>query len=99
MGSESELAEEGVEETTPFIVVRLGELKKNRNMILNVDGLKNGGGRGAGSGAVDGDGGGVGGVRGGVRLVGIEEWIVIHGGHGDEIAGDEQRRLSRGRST
>jgi hypothetical protein len=61
-------------------------------MILNVDGLKNGGGRGAGSGAVDGDGGGV-------RLVGIEEWIVIHGGHGDEIAGDEQRRLSRGRST
>jgi hypothetical protein len=87
VGGEAELAEECVEETTPFVVVWLSELEENRNMGLDVHGLEDRCGRGVGGGNIDVDGGSegcVGGVR--VGLVGIEEGILIHGGHGGERA-------------
>ena len=93
MGDKIELAEKGVEETAPFVIVGIGEFENDRNMGFYVNGLKDGDGR-----SRDGGNGGVGvgqavegGVGGGVAVgaVGIEERIEVHeevgrnGGSGD----------------
>jgi hypothetical protein len=55
VGGEAKLAKECVKETTPFVVVWLGELEENRNMGLDVHGLEleDGCGRGVGGGNVN----------------------------------------------
>jgi len=41
VGAEAELADEGVEEAAPFVLVGLNELEDNGNMGLDVHHLKN----------------------------------------------------------
>ena len=84
MGGEAELAEEGIEEAAPFVVVRSGELENDWNVGFDVDGLKNCGGRRVGRDIVV-DRGGEGDFGGGigVRRIKTKEGIVVHGGHGN----------------
>ena len=97
MGGEAELAEEGVEEAPPFVVVRRGELENNGNVRFDVDGLKDCGGRRGGRGIVA-DRGGEGDFGGvvGVGRAETEEGIVVHGGHGDSRGEAAERREGDG---
>lgn len=95
MRGEAEFAEERIEETAPLIIIRIGELKHDRNVIGDVHGLKhNSGGNGGGGGCIIIGGRGNGGMGGrvGVRGLKVEEGIVVHGGHGDEHEAARQRR-------
>lgn len=93
-----------VHEATPFGVVGVGEIKLDRDMIFDVDGLQDGR-RGCGNGGRDildgggegrlGTGVGVGGVEGGE----IEEGVSLQVHDGMEEAEEEGRSNGRNRST
>jgi hypothetical protein len=87
MGAEAELADEGVEEAAPFVVVRLGELEDNENMGFDVHRLKNSNERRCGGGSVAVDGGLKRRVdRGNVEL---KQWVDVHG------SGDGEQRKEK----
>ena len=100
MGGEAEFAKECVEEASPFVVVRRGELENDWDVGFDVDGLKHSGGRHGGRGILT-DRGGEGDFGGGigVRRIKTKEGIVVHGGHGDNRGEVEERREGGGEAT
>jgi hypothetical protein len=94
MGCEAKLLEERIKEAARLIIVRVGELKGDKNVRSDVHGLKNGSGGNRGGGCQIGaiHGGGVGRDRRGVGVgvVEVEERIVIQVRHGD---GEKWQRL------
>lgn len=84
--AEDELADEGVEEATPLIVVWLGELEGDRNTGFDVHGVKDSSRRRCDGSSITvvGRGGGVSDSGTGVtREVEVEERVVVHGRHGN----------------
>lgn len=99
VGIEAELAHDAVEEGAPLGIVRIDEIKDDRNMRLDVHGLKNGRRRGVRrSGVVD-IAGRVGGgaVMSGVAVE-IEQWVGWHGSGRTASARMKNRRKNRRRN-
>lgn len=84
VGSKAELADEGIKEASPLIIVGIGEFKDHRNMRLDVHGLEDGSGGRFHRRNIIAQRGGIGGGRGDAGKADSEERIVLHVRHGRE---------------